>query len=331
MPLESGSSKAVIEANIAELIKAGHDPDQAAAIAYRHAKEYREDLVSHVVYQVRAHIAAARLHGRRSRRGRIPKPQPPHAIEADYARQLVAIVHATKPAIGSLMRELPDLLASAHALRGDGIRHDVGESSRVRAAFDHARTALHHALNVGALEALAKRYAITTSAFQRAQLARQVKAAIGVDIVASDRRIPTMIEHFVGENVSLIKSLGEKSLGDIEKAVTRAFTSGTRAETVTGDVEDRYGISERHARLIARDQIGKLNGQINASRQQELGVTKFVWRTMEDEKVRPEHAVLDGRTFSYDDPPSEGIPGEPICDRCYAEPVFDAILYEADQ
>lgn len=37
MPLKQGSSKEVIEANIAELIRSGHDPKQAAAIAYREA------------------------------------------------------------------------------------------------------------------------------------------------------------------------------------------------------------------------------------------------------------------------------------------------------
>lgn len=37
MPLKKGSSKEIISANIAELIKAGHDPEQAAAIAYKEA------------------------------------------------------------------------------------------------------------------------------------------------------------------------------------------------------------------------------------------------------------------------------------------------------
>lgn len=37
--LSEGSSKEVIEKNIAELIKAGHKPDQAAAIAYKEAGE----------------------------------------------------------------------------------------------------------------------------------------------------------------------------------------------------------------------------------------------------------------------------------------------------
>lgn len=39
MPLKKGSSTEVIEENIRELVKAGHDPKQAAAIAYKKARE----------------------------------------------------------------------------------------------------------------------------------------------------------------------------------------------------------------------------------------------------------------------------------------------------
>ncbi|WP_242409071.1 DUF2213 domain-containing protein [Achromobacter xylosoxidans] len=39
MPLKKGSSKEVIEENTRELVKAGHDPKQAAAIAYKKARE----------------------------------------------------------------------------------------------------------------------------------------------------------------------------------------------------------------------------------------------------------------------------------------------------
>ena len=269
--------------------------------------------------------------GRRTRTGRIPKPQQPKAIEADYAARLVSIVHSTRSAIDSLLRDLPDLIGSARATRGDGIRHDIGENARMRAAFDRARTALHHALDMNSLESVSRRYANATSAFQRAQLGRQIRAAIGIDIVTADPSVPPMIEHFVHENVALIRSLGTKSLSDIETIATRAFTSGTRAESIIGDITDRYGISERHARLIARDQIGKLNGQIAAARQQELGVTSFIWRTVADERVRDEHRDLDGQEFRYDDPPDEGLPGEPILCRCYAEPVFAPIIDAANE
>ena len=42
MPLESGSSESVISRNIAELIKAGHPKDQAAAIAYKKAGKSKD-------------------------------------------------------------------------------------------------------------------------------------------------------------------------------------------------------------------------------------------------------------------------------------------------
>lgn len=42
MPLEAGSSDDVIQRNIAELIRAGYKPAQAAAIAYRKAGKSRD-------------------------------------------------------------------------------------------------------------------------------------------------------------------------------------------------------------------------------------------------------------------------------------------------
>lgn len=39
MPLLQSSSKAALRMNIAELIKAGHKPDQAAAVAYKILRE----------------------------------------------------------------------------------------------------------------------------------------------------------------------------------------------------------------------------------------------------------------------------------------------------
>jgi peptidoglycan hydrolase-like protein with peptidoglycan-binding domain len=47
----------------------------------------------------------------------------------------------------------------------------------------------------------------------------------------------------------------------------------------------------------------------------------YIWRTVGDNRVRSEHAVRDGKTFSWDNPPDGGHPGEaPNC-RCTAETV----------
>jgi uncharacterized protein with gpF-like domain len=50
--------------------------------------------------------------------------------------------------------------------------------------------------------------------------------------------------------------------------------------------------------------------------------------------VRKHHVALEKQSeetpFPYASPPPEGLPGEPILCRCYAEPVFDDLLAELD-
>ena len=50
-------------------------------------------------------------------------------------------------------------------------------------------------------------------------------------------------------------------------------------------------------------------------------MTKYIWHTQEDDKVRPWHASRDGKVFDSEHPPKGGNPGEsPNC-RCWAESI----------
>lgn len=48
---------------------------------------------------------------------------------------------------------------------------------------------------------------------------------------------------------------------------------------------------------------------------------QYIWRTVKDDRVRPEHAAREGQIFSWTDPPDDGHPGEAFGCRCWAEPV----------
>lgn len=91
--------------------------------------------------------------------------------------------------------------------------------------------------------------------------------------------------------------------------------------------------TEKHARLIAHDQVNKLNGRLNQTRQEAAGITEFTWRTQGDDRVREEHEAINGQQFSWaEGAPSIGLPGEPVNCRCHAEPVInrDQILGSDD-
>jgi SPP1 gp7 family putative phage head morphogenesis protein len=283
----------------------------------------------HTANLIRVHRAVGLV----KRRQRIPRQIYPKLIEAEYAKRLLSIVDRSKKSLAPLERELPDILKSAKASRGDA-RMDSNEGRRAQLLIDQAREAMRKSVGVGEVETLAREFAHRTQTYQRVQLQRQTRAALGVDVLARDQHLNALTEHFVGENVSRIKTIPNHVHDDVESMVHRYVAGGGLHDDLADELQERFGTAESDARRIARDQIGKFYGQVNASRQRELGITRFIWRTVGDDRVRDEHDELEAQSedepFSYDDLPDEGLPGEPIQCRCHAEPVFDDVLAELD-
>lgn len=271
----------------------------------------------------------ARLHqaiGVRHRRRRIPKQVPPHAVEREYALALLPFVAVARAAFDPVLRELPELFAGAAAERGDSLRTDSGEGRRLAQLIAEAKARLGSVLNTDELQVLAGRFARRISEHNRVQLVKQVRAAVGVDVFTADKRVPALVEGFVVENVELIRNIPEKVASDIAQMTTRAVASGTLHADLATQIAERTELGLNRAKLIARDQVGKLYGQINIARQRELGGDYYFWRTVGDARVRPEHVSRNGQRFAYDKPPAGGHPGEAILCRCVSEPDFDAIL-----
>ncbi len=81
---------------------------------------------------------------------------------------------------------------------------------------------------------------------------------------------------------------------------------------------------ESHSRMIAHDQISKLNAGLNRARQTAAGIKSFKWQTQKDDRVRPAHRRLQSRVFSWDEGWNGTFPGEPVACRCWAQAITDA-------
>jgi SPP1 gp7 family putative phage head morphogenesis protein len=153
------------------------------------------------------------------------------------------------------------------------------------------------------------------------------------------------LEAFTRANLDLITSIPQSWLAGTEKWMTDSFVGGARYTVIQRELMERLGIAPRHAKLIARDQVGKLNGQITQVNQRLAGVDKYMWMTVEDERVRgrpggryprsrPSHWALDGKVFSWDAPPEvgpgsqRGHPGDAVQCRCYADPILPDDIME---
>ncbi len=260
-------------------------------------------------------------------RKRLPRQHAPTALRVEYFKAIRSLLDRARQLVErELIPQLPLIFAEARVRdRQDAGSKSVNEiMSRVsQGFFDHNLT-----LQVnGIAEGVARK----TAEFQKVQMDRQMKAAFGVDVFRIEPNLGKRVENFVADNVSLITSIPNKYLDEVEKSVTRAVRSGGRPEELAAELEKKYDISEGQARTIARDQIGKFYGEVNKARQENLGIEGYIWRTAQDENVRATHRVREGEKFEWSEPPEGGHPGEDYNCRCYAEPDLSRLVESLDE
>lgn len=178
----------------------------------------------------------------------------------------------------------------------------------------------------GRLEQAATEAGREAAEVSRENLSRTFQAVLALQPLQTERGVATQLALFRRQNVELIRSLDSRFFDELDGLVGRALQAGRRPEVLAEEIAQRYQVSRSRAQLIARDQLGKLSGQMDRLRQQEAGLTRYIWRTAKDARVRDSHQPREGKVYSWDLPPADGHPGTPVRCRCYAEPVLEDVL-----
>lgn len=269
---------------------------------------------------VKLHPHAHRLQKRRARKLRPVRPS--RANELWYKAQLLRIVKLLR--LSAQRHLLPALQHYTYGNRG------VGDAAPPEVATQFNAMRMEFGGIEGVAQRLAKDAVIRNLQAVDERLKAAIKDAVRVDvsgIFANDLELRSAMSQAVKANVALITSIPEQYFEKLEKAVTENFIEGVRYEHLQSIVERIADVTESRAKLIARDQTSKMNSAFNSARQQSVGIQKYQWQTMEDERVRESHAEMDGQECRWDSPPEvdgeNANPGEPIDCRCLAVPVFD--------
>lgn len=264
-----------------------------------------------------------------ARRARLAKPQVPRAVERayfDYLRKVFAAMHSA-----IMLRVAPLLPAAIDRSRQLVDRADSAEVPLRE--LDAVRIELTNGvLTPDGLGQRIREFGQQTTTYQGSELQSQIKRGLGVQSpIMSDATIGPLLRDWISENVRLIKTIGSEHFGQIERLIASGTSSGRRHEEIRQQIVDRFGVTQRRAALIARDQVGKFYGQVTRARNRELGIKRYTWRTSLDERVRPEHVEREGKVYEWTDPPADGHPGYPINCRCTAEPILVDVLEQLEK
>jgi len=270
------------------------------------------------------------------RNRRVPRPLQPTGLEREYYSDILKLI---EPAFFEIREKLvpaiPEILRiRSEEIRTDGIKLDAirGYAELITRTISDVRVGISKQITIETIQGQANGMAYKVNSFNKVQFNKQFQSVLGINPLLSERWLEPLVSSFTETNVGLIKSIPEQFLGKVEQMVRATVERGVSTEALTGQIFDEFDVTRSRAHLIARDQVSKFNSSLHEVRQKSAGVTKYIWSTSRDERVRPRHAAMDGKTVSWDDPPPVGNNGERLhvgqdfqC-RCVSLPQLDEFL-----
>jgi SPP1 gp7 family putative phage head morphogenesis protein len=160
------------------------------------------------------------------------------------------------------------------------------------------------------------------STFNAKQLAKSLHQ--GPQHIGKEEWVNEEVRRWTDKTNTYVDAISDDLFEQLKTELAPKIEQGARWEELVDVIEDRLSSTESRAETIARTEIAHFNLALNQTRQEDLGVTEYTWRTMNDSRVRDSHAALDGEVFMWggDGDPEEGHPGEmPNC-RCFPDPVL---------
>lgn len=201
-----------------------------------------------------------------------------------------------------------------------------------------------NATNQAEIQDALDRYATLTKPWAKAVAARMLadvdardakawhehSAELGAGLRQEIRTAPTgkAMRELLDLQVDLITSIPRSAAERVHRLATEALVTGRRAEHIRDDVLRSGKVAVHHAETIARTEVARAATTLTQARSQHIGATQYIWRTSNDGNVRELHQKLNGKVFSWTEPPIAGDKGEranPGCIyncRCWAEPII---------
>lgn len=275
---------------------------------------------------------------RRPRSRRMPPQVKLRMHEQSHAAKIMTLINPYEELVRKELIPLLDVIVSEAKVRTDD------PTDIIERVFSGIRVRLTQMMTGATIERTVKETARAIDNVGRRQFSRQFQTVFQADPIAAEPWLAQEVNTFVAENASLIKTLPTEALSDIEQLVFRDAKRQLSPQKITENIIEAFDTTRARAQLIARDQVSKFNGRLSELRQKQAGITRYIWQTSEDGRVRSQansggysdHQSLNGKIFSWDDPPvtvfkgkragETNHPGQDIQCRCHAIPVVEDLL-----
>lgn len=123
------------------------------------------------------------------------------------------------------------------------------------------------------------------------------KTGINVTDLIAKEGMKSTTNALVAETGQWIKTLRDDTFQKFTNNTLFAMSQGESLDTIVSQFDDIVSERKNHAKFLARNQVQNYNSITTKIRAQNLGITKAIWETAGDERVRPSHEDREGKEF----------------------------------
>lgn len=233
----------------------------------------------------------------------------PHGVEAKYFRQLKGYFKPLTDYVTKYINENMEPL-----LRGDSqeIKLDAIPGNAFRDMLNNLENWLsvympdiseipdnknNNVIFMGLGKTAQEAYSFAEKDFEKV-----LEKGIHVNVPISAPWWDDMRNSWTEDNYTLITSNAKNYVSEINTLTEQAIVNGLSPMKLKDEImKATEGLSDKHCKLLARDQMGKLSGQITQAQMEEIGLELYVWSTSYDDRVRDSHAMMEGLLCRWDD------------------------------
>lgn len=217
-------------------------------------------------------------------------------LEVMYRRELDALLRHMLNVALDVVREEPKRINDAPI---DWLRSAAAKANRI--------SELLSSINYNAISnAIANRIVLRANSVNAKRFDDKASEAIGVDLkgalIGGSKQVREQLDLARMTNASLITNMTDEFKRRIGKTIMDNVHAGERSTNLITQIMEDYHVTQSRAKLIARDQTSKINGDLTKVRAEAIGVKTYIWSGSLDERERDSHRVMEGKLCKYSDP-----------------------------
>lgn len=162
-----------------------------------------------------------------------------------------------------------------------------------------------------------------------AQVVRTIESGLKVKVHLSSTERQQLTDNYTQNMDLAVKKFADEQVVRLRQLCEQSLFEGLGDKALVDVIQQEFNTTKNKAMFLARQETGLLVSNYRKITYQTVGVKKYQWSTSHDDRVRTMHKELDGKVFSWDDPPvtnekgDRNHPGEDWQCRCIPIPIFE--------